>query len=64
VLGKIAVWRHLVLAAVVVALAVLGFTGLIGGGRYPERFDAKYVIVRPGGEDGVRITGVVSRSCR
>ncbi len=58
-LGKIAVWRHLVLAAVVIALAVLGFTGLIGGGRYPERFDAKLVIVRPDGEDGVRITEVV-----
>ena len=60
-LGKIAVWRHLVLAAVVIALAVLGFTGLIGGGRYPERFDDKLVIVRPDGEDGVRITEVVDQ---
>jgi hypothetical protein len=53
-----------VVIVVVIVLAVLGFTWLIGGGRYPERFDARYVIVRPGGEDGVRITGVVSRSCR
>jgi hypothetical protein len=61
VLGRIPIWRHLVLAVVVVVLSVLGFAGVIGAGNHPERFDAKLVIVRPSGADGVRITEVVDQ---
>jgi uncharacterized membrane protein YgcG len=49
-----------VLAAVVVlVVALLALTGVIGRGNHPERFEAKLVTVRPEGADGVRIREVV-----
>src|ERR1700712_3558390 len=57
--GRIPLWRHVVLAVVVVVLAGLGFAGVIGAGGFPEKFEAKTVYVQPAGENGVRITEVV-----
>ena len=44
-LNPVAKWRHLVVALTVIATPVLVAVGLVGGGRYPERFDAKQVVV-------------------
>ena len=33
--------------------------GLLGGGTYDERYEAKQIVVTPIGEDGVRITEIV-----
>ena len=58
-LGRKVVWRHLAVGVVVLVFGILGFAGVIGAGRQPERYDAKTVFVQPVGDDGVRITEVV-----
>ncbi|MEN9645532.1 MAG: hypothetical protein RL238_2201 [Actinomycetota bacterium] len=60
VLNPITKWRHAVvgLAALVTPLVVL--MGLAGDGYWPERFDAKQVVVTAEG-DGVRIREVVDQ---
>ena len=35
--------------------------GLLGGGNFPERFDAKQVLVTPAGGDGVRVREVIDQ---
>lgn len=58
-LGRLGAWRHVLAGITVVVLAVLVFTGVIGRGNRPERFDSKVVTVQPAGADGVRIREVV-----
>lgn len=60
-LNPVAKWRHLVVALTVIATPVLVAVGLVGGGRYPERFDAKQVVVWPVGGDAVRVREVVDQ---
>jgi uncharacterized membrane protein YgcG len=63
VLGKVAWWRHGVVAMVIVLIALLAGCRVIGAGEdaaiRPERFDAKQVTIWPVGDDGVRIREVV-----
>jgi hypothetical protein len=59
VLGRIGIWRHLVVLVVVAACAGLAGLGVVGGRG--ERFDAKQVTVQPAGRDGVRIREVVDQ---
>ena len=61
VLGKIGVWRHVVVACVVLGISLLAAIGVIGRGNLPERFEAKVVTVQPEGDDGVRIREVVDQ---
>jgi uncharacterized membrane protein YgcG len=67
-LGRLAWWRHLVVAATIAVCSGLAFTGLIGAGNGPslislsERFDAKQVWVRPDGVNGLRIREVVDQN--
>jgi|HigsolmetaAR201D_1030396.scaffolds.fasta_scaffold03998_3 uncharacterized membrane protein YgcG len=60
-LGAFSVWRHGVVAASVVASSALVLLGIVGSRPYPERFDAKQVVVQPAGDDGVRIREVVDQ---
>lgn len=54
-------WRHVVMAVVVVGVALLALIGIIGRGNLPERFQSKVVTVQPAGNDGVRIREVVDQ---
>ena len=60
-LGKMGVWRHVVVASSIVGVALLAATGVIGRGPLPERFESKVVTVTPIGVDGVRIREVVDQ---
>lgn len=60
-LGKIGVWRHVVVACVVLGISLLAAIGVIGRGNLPERFESKVVTVQPSGDDGVRIREVVDQ---
>ncbi len=55
-------WGRFVAVGVAVAACVgLAAVGLIGAGNRDERFDAKQVLIRPIGADGVRIREVVDQ---
>ncbi len=58
-LGRIAIWRHLVVAVVIAACSILALTGKIGDGTRDEQFDAKQLVVSPSGANGVQITETV-----
>lgn len=60
-LGRLPMWRHLVVLAVVVAGAALAYLGIIGRTPVDEHFDAHQFVVRPEGDDGVRIREVVDQ---
>lgn len=57
-IGGVSKFRHAMVGAAIGGTTLLAGTGVIGGGSYPERFDAKTVVVSPVG-DGVRITEYV-----
>ena len=57
-IGRVSKVRHAAVGAAIGGTTLLAATGVIGGGSYPERFDAKTVVVSPRGE-GVRITEYV-----
>jgi hypothetical protein len=56
-------WQHCVVGVVILVIAVLAGTRIIGAGDdalfRPEHFDAKQVTVQPSGDDGVRLREVV-----
>lgn len=54
-IGRVSRVRHVVVGAAIGGTTLLAATGVIGGGRHPERFDAKTVVVQPVGS-GLRIT--------
>ena len=58
-LGKIGIWRHVVVGVSIALCAALALLGFVGGGSRDERFEAKQVTVRPEGDDGVRVREVV-----
>lgn len=58
-LGRFAIWRHLVVLFAIVVSSVLALLGLIGSGGGSERFDSKQITVSPVGRDGVRVREVV-----
>ena len=58
-LNPVKQWRHLAVAASLVAAPALVAGGVLGGGIYEERFEAKQIVVMPDGPDGVRITEIV-----
>jgi uncharacterized membrane protein YgcG len=58
-LGKIGIWRHIVVGVSIALCAALALLGFVGGGDRDERFEAKQVTVRPEGDDGVRVREVV-----
>ncbi|MCU1365411.1 MAG: hypothetical protein JWN39_1050 [Ilumatobacteraceae bacterium] len=58
-LGRLGIWRHLVVLIAIAGCATLAFFGLIGGGNRKERFDAKQITVVPSGADGLRVREVV-----
>jgi uncharacterized membrane protein YgcG len=61
-LGKIGVWRHVVVGFSIGGTALLAATGVIGrGADKEERFESKVVTVEPSGDDGVRIREVVDQ---
>lgn len=61
-LSKVGWKRHLIVLAVVMIVPVLVLVGWLGGGRYPERFDQKQVVVAPTTDgEGVRITEIVDQ---
>ncbi len=57
-IGGVSKVRHAMVGAAIGGTTLLAGTGVIGGGSYPERFDAKTVVVAPVG-DGLRITEYV-----
>jgi len=59
VLNPVSRGRHVVVVLAAVVVPALIFVGVLGKGVYPERFDAKQVLVMPAGGDGVRIREVV-----
>ncbi|MBI4934621.1 MAG: DUF2207 domain-containing protein [Actinobacteria bacterium] len=59
-LNPVKKWHHVLVAAAVAITPVLVLLGFAGRGMYPERFDAKQVLVTPVG-DGVRIREVVDQ---
>jgi uncharacterized membrane protein YgcG len=60
-LGKLGIWRHLLVLVSIAGCAALALFGIIGGGNRDERFEAKQITVTPGGGDGVRIREVVDQ---
>ncbi|MCU1393931.1 MAG: hypothetical protein JWM34_2359 [Ilumatobacteraceae bacterium] len=60
-LGRINLWRHLVVLFTVLAFAALAFIGFIGTGTHHERFDAKQVTVTPGGGESLNYREVVDQ---
>ncbi len=54
-------WTHVLVGISALATPAGVAMGLIGGGTYPERFDAKQVVVYPVSADGVRIREVVDQ---
>ncbi|MDW3214915.1 MAG: DUF2207 domain-containing protein [Ilumatobacteraceae bacterium] len=57
-IGGVSKIRHTIVGATIGGTTLLAGTGVIGGGSFPERFDAKTVVVAPVG-DGLRITEFV-----
>ena len=57
-IGRVSKVRHAIVGAAIGGTTLLAGTGVIGGGSFPERFDAKTVVVSPVG-DGLRITEFV-----
>lgn len=55
VLGKISKARHATVAAAIGGTTLLTGAGVIGGGDFPERYDAWQSVVTPVGETGVRV---------
>ncbi|MBA2386804.1 MAG: DUF2207 domain-containing protein [Acidimicrobiia bacterium] len=60
-LGRLPIWRHLVVLAIVVAGAALALFGIIGRTPVDEHLDANQFVVRPEGEGGVRIREVIDQ---
>ena len=60
-LGRIGVWRHVVVGFSIGGTALLAATGVIGRADEGERFESKVVAVEPSGDDGVRIREVVDQ---
>jgi len=60
-LGRLGIWRHLLVLLTVVGCAALALFGVIGSGNQDERFDAKQITVMPAGGDGIRIREVVDQ---
>lgn len=58
-LGRLGIWRHIVVMVSVAACSFLALTGFIGSGNQGERFEAKQITVVPSGSDGLRIREVV-----
>lgn len=54
-------WQHVAVVVAVVTVPVAVLLGLAGDGSYPERFDAKQVVVQPDGADGVRVREIVDQ---
>ena len=54
-------WTHVLVGISALATPAGVAMGLIGGGNYPERFDAKQVVVYPVSAEGVRIREVVDQ---
>lgn len=53
-------WARRSIAAFLVAgVAILAAVGWLGSPALPERFDAKTIVVRPEGADGLRVTEIV-----
>lgn len=59
VINPVKSWRHLAVGASLLAAPALVAVGLLGGGIYDERYEAKQIVVAPIGEDGLRITEIV-----
>ena len=59
--GRVGTWSHVLVAGSALAVPAAVALGLVGGGTYPERFDAKQVVVWPASADGVRIREVVDQ---
>ncbi|MDQ3737719.1 MAG: DUF2207 domain-containing protein, partial [Actinomycetota bacterium] len=60
-LGRLPVWRHLVVLAIVVAGAALAVFGIIGRTPVDEHFDAHQFVVQPDGEAGAHIREVIDQ---
>jgi len=60
VLNPITKWRHAIVGVAALGTPLLVLMGLAGDGMWPERFDAKQVVVTPVG-DGLRIREVVDQ---
>ena len=60
-LGKLGIWRHVLVLLSIAACAALALFGIIGGGNRDERFEAKQITVTPEGVNGVRIREVVDQ---
>lgn len=58
-LNPVTKWRHVLVGVAVVVTPAAVALGLVGNGTYPQRFDAKQVLVWPAGGDSVRIREVV-----
>lgn len=54
-------WTHILVGISALATPTGVALGLIGGGTYPERFDAKQIVVWPVSAEGVRIREVVDQ---
>jgi uncharacterized membrane protein YgcG len=54
-LGHLVTWRHGLVGSAVLGSSLLAYNGVIGETKYPERFDAKLVVVSPAAADGLRI---------
>ncbi len=61
VISRVGFARHVTVALSALVGPALALAGVLGGGRYPERFDAKQVLITPDGADGVRIREVVDQ---
>jgi len=55
-LGRLSKARHAAVALAAGGTGLLGATGVIGGGRHPERYDTWHVVVDPAGGDALAIT--------
>ena len=58
VLGKISKARHATVAAAIGGTTVLTGAGVIGGGDFPERYDAWQSVVTPVDQRGVRVVDI------
>jgi hypothetical protein len=61
VLDPVGALRHVAVGGSLLAGPALVLAGLLGGGNFPERFDAKQVLVTPAGGDGVRIRETIDQ---
>ncbi len=58
-IGRLGIWRHLVVLLVIVICSVLALLGVIGGRG--ESFDSKQITVSPAGGEGISIREVVDQ---